>query len=67
MYSHDTTITTINSYYALCKNLKKGYKPTDDELFTVSHLDIKLARSIIEEFGENVALKLGKVLVASLQ
>jgi len=67
MDSHSNTINLINSYYNLCKELRSRSRPTDDGIFTISHFDMKLAISIIEEFGEDIALKLGKILVGSLE
>jgi len=61
------TINLINNYYNLHKQLRSGLRPTDNKIFTLSHFDMELAKSIIEEFGEDVGLKLGNVLIASLK
>lgn len=67
MDSHSNIINLINNYYNIRQKLKSEYRPTDDEIFTLTHFDIELAKNIIEEFGEEVGLKLGNVLVASLK
>ncbi len=67
MDSHSNTINLVKNYYNLCKELRSGHRPTDNEIFTLAHFDIELAKNIIEEFGEDVGLKLGNVLVASLK
>lgn len=64
---HSNTINIINNYYNIRKELQSGHRPTDSEIFTLTHFDIELAKNIIEEFGEDVGLKLGNVLVASLK
>lgn len=38
--------------------------PTNDELFTLSHPTCKLAKCIVEDFDEQTALELGKILVS---
>lgn len=38
--------------------------PTDDELFVLSHPTYELAKYIVEDFDEQTALELGKVLVS---
>lgn len=55
------TIKTIHDYYNI---VKRDFNDlTEDERFFCYNIELDLAKSIIQEFGEVAARKLGKILL----
>ena len=55
------TIQLLNKYYDI---LSVDREPTSEELSFVRYIDFDIARSIIDEFGEESALKITKMIQA---
>ena len=59
--SESKTIQTIQDYYNIVKC--DFNELNDDEQFLCCNIEIDLAKSIIQEFGDTTAKKVGKILL----
>lgn len=55
------TIQLLNKYYDI---LSVDREPTSEEKSFVRYIDFDIARSIIDEFGEESALRIAKMIQA---
>ena len=55
------TIQLLNKYYDI---LSIDREPTSEEKSFVRYIDFDIAKSIIDEFGEDSALKISKMIQA---
>lgn len=55
------TIQLLNKYYDI---LSVDREPTSEEKSFVRYIDFDIAKSIIDEFGEDSALKIAKMIQA---
>lgn len=56
------TIKTLQDYYSIVKRDFNDF--TEDERFLCCNIEFDLAKSILQEFGEVIARKVGKVLLS---
>lgn len=55
------TINTINYYSSLCGIDRE---PTEEEKDFVNNFEIEIAKSILNDFGQNSSKKIAKVILA---
>lgn len=55
------TINTINYYSSLCGIDRE---PTEEEKDFVNNFEIEIAKSILNDFGQNSSKKIAKIILA---
>ena len=58
------TINTINYYSSLCGIDRE---PTEEEKDFVNNFEIEIAKSILNDFGQNSSKKIAKVILAATE
>lgn len=61
MYKTSYINETIDDFY----NIFSQDEYSEDEQYIIDHFEIRLADSIIKEFGESFAEKLGQILISA--
>lgn len=63
--NNSKTIKTIQNFYNF---VKQNFNDLDDdERFFCCNMELFLANSILQEFGDTVARKIGKILLAACE